>query len=260
MFLSITPGHRQTQYQNCRTWCFPIIGCVIYRGYPSKKDAFDYGHQLEAQGYDVYIGGVAAYSTLGWFDDPVFSTFIYSSDIKLAALIFHELSHHLLYIADDTTFNESFATAVEQDSMRRWLATRDNLKAIEDYKMGYQRRRQFIELVMKYRKALETLYAKELPIPEKRHAKIAVFEKLKDEYRLLKQHWGGYSGYDLWFYRKMNNAKLISISTYHGLVPAFLELLKSCNYDLRVFYNKCQNLSKKSKEDRLAYLEKYHSK
>jgi predicted aminopeptidase len=243
-----------------KSWCYPIIGCAVYRGYFSKKDAFDYGHQLEAQGYDVYIGGVAAYSTLGWFDDPVFSTFIYRSDIKLAALIFHELSHHFFYVANDSTFNESFAIAVEQEGLRRWLATRDNLKASEDYKMDYRRRRQFIELVMKYRKELETLYVKDLSTLEKRHAKAAAFEKLKDEYRLLKQHWGGYSGYDLWIYRKMNNAKLISVSTYHDLVPAFLELLKSCNYDLKVFYKKCQNLSEKPKEERFAYLEKYFTK
>jgi len=243
-----------------KTWCYPIIGCAVYRGYFSKKDAIDYGQQLEAQGYDVYIGGVAAYSTLGWLNDPVFSTFIYRSDIKLAALIFHELSHHLLYVGDDTTFNESFAIAVEQESLRRWMATRDNLKASEDYTMDYRRRRQFIDLVTKYRKELETLYARDLPTPEKRRAKAAVFEKLKDEYRLLKQHWGGYSGYDLWMSRKMNNAKLISVSTYHDLVPEFLGLLKTCNNDLKVFYKKCQDLSKKSKEERLAYLEKYRPK
>jgi len=243
-----------------KTWCYPIIGCAVYRGYFSKQDAFDYGHRLEAQGYDVYIGGVAAYSTLGWLNDPVFSTFIYRSDIKLAALIFHELSHHLLYVGDDTTFNESFAIAVEHESMRRWLTTRDNLKASEDYKMDYWRRRQFIELVTKYRKELETLYAKDLPTPEKRQAKAAVFEKLKDEYQLLKKDWDGYSGYDLWMNRNMNNAKLISVSTYHDLVPAFLKLLKTCNNDLKVFYKKCQDLSKKSKEERLAYLEKYRPK
>jgi predicted aminopeptidase len=243
-----------------KTWCYPIIGCAVYRGYFSKKDAFDYGHKLETQGYDVYIGGVAAYSTLGWLDDPVFSTFIYRSDIRLAALIFHELSHHIFYVSDDTTFNESFAIAVEQESLRRWLAARGNLETSEDYKMDYQRRRQFIELVTKYRKELESLYAKDLPVPEKRQAKAAVFKKLKDEYGLLKQHWGGYSGYDLWMSRKMNNAKLVSVSTYHDLVPAFLELLKTCNNDLNVFYKKCQDLSKKSKEERLAYLERYHPK
>ena len=243
-----------------KTWCYPIIGCAIYRGYFSKEDAFNYGHQLEAQGYDVYIGGVAAYSTLGWLDDPVFSTFIFRSDIRLAALIFHELSHHLLYVSDDTKFNESFAIAVEQEGLHRWLKAINNLKASEIYKLDYQRRQQFIELVMKYRKELETLYAKNLPIQEKRQAKAAVFEKLKDDYRLLKQHWNGYSGYDFWMYQKMNNAKLISVSTYNDLVPEFLELLKTCNNDLKVFYKKCQDLSKKSKEERWAYLEKYRPK
>jgi predicted aminopeptidase len=243
-----------------KSWCYPIIGCAVYRGYFSKKDAIDYGHELEAQGYDVYIGGVAAYSTLGWLDDPVFSTFIYRSDIHLAALIFHELSHHLLYIGDDTTFNESFAIAVEQESVRRWLSARNNLKASEDYKMDYQRRRKFIEMVTKYRKELESLYAGDLPAPEKRQAKAAVFEKLKDEYRLLKQQWGGYSGYDLWMSRKMSNAKLISVSTYHDLVPAFLELLKTCNNDLKVFYKTCRELSEKPKAERLRYLEKYQPK
>jgi predicted aminopeptidase len=243
-----------------KSWCYPIIGCEVYRGYFSKKEAVDYGRELESQGYDVYIGGVSAYSTLGWLDDPVFSTFIYRSDIHLAALIFHELSHHLFYIGDDTTFNESFAIAVEQEGVRRWLLDRDNLKASEDYKMDYRRRRQFIEMVAKYRKELESLYAGDLPIPEKRQAKAAVFEKLKDEYRLLKQHWGGYSGYDLWMSRKMNNAKLISVSTYHDLVPEFLELLKACNNDLKIFYKKCRDLSEKPKEERLVYLEKYRPK
>jgi len=243
-----------------KTWCYPIIGCAIYRGYFSKKDALNYGHQLEAQGYDVYIGGVAAYSTLGWLDDPVFSTFIYRSDIRLAALIFHELSHHLLYVSDDTTFNESFAIAVEQEGLRRWLTAIDNQKASEIYKLDYQRRQKFIELVMKYRKELESLYTKNLPIPEKRQAKATIFEKLMDDYRLLKRHWNGYSGYDFWMYQNMNNAKLISVSTYNNLVPAFLELLKTCNNDLKVFYKKCQDLSKKSKEERWVYLEKYRPK
>jgi predicted aminopeptidase len=229
----------------------------VYRGYFSKDAAFDYGGQLKAQGYDVYIGGVAAYSTLGWFDDPVLSTFIYHSDIKLAALIFHELSHHLLYVPDDTTFNESFATAVEQESMRRWLSTKDRLKAYDDYMTDYRRRQQFIELVLKYRKKLELLYAGDLPDLKKRHAKAAEFENLKTEYRLLKEQWGGYSGYDRWFNRKLNNAQLLTVSTYNDLVPAFLNLLKSCNYDLKAFYIKCRNLSEKPPKKRRAYLDRY---
>jgi predicted aminopeptidase len=240
-----------------KTWCYPIIGCAAYRGYFSKKDAFDYVAQLRAKGYDVYIGGVVAYSTLGWFNDPVLSTFINLGDIKLAALIFHELSHHLLYVSDDTTFNESFATAVEQESLRRWLMAKDNLKAYGEYMKDYQRHQQFIKLVLKYRKKLELLYGRDLPVLEKRHDKAVEFEDLKADYRLLKKQWGGYSGYDGWFNQKMNNAQLLTVATYNDLVPAFLNLLKSCNGDLKTFYKKCRDLSKKPQKERRAFLDQY---
>jgi predicted aminopeptidase len=238
-----------------KTWCYPIIGCAVYRGYFSKKDAFDYGAQLRKKGYDVYIGGVVAYSTLGWFDDPVLSTFINLSDIRLAALIFHELSHHLLYVRDDTTFNESFATAVERVGLRRWLLSENRPKAYDDYMKAYRRHQQFIKLVLRYRKKLELLYAKDLPVPGKRHDKAVEFDNLKADYRLLKKQWGGYSGYDGWFNRKMNNAQLLTVATYNDLVPAFLKLLNTCNGNLKVFYKKCQELSKKPKKLRRAYLD-----
>ena len=238
-----------------KTWCYPIIGCAVYRGYFSKKDAFDYAAQLQAEGYDVYIGGVVAYSTLGWFDDPVLSTFVNLSDTKLAALIFHELSHHLLYVPDDTTFNESFATTVERESVRRWLEKENNLREYDDYMTEYHRRQQFIKLVLKYRKKLESLYTRDLPVQKKRQAKMAEFEDLKSEYRLMKKQWGGYSGYDGWFDRKMNNAQLLTVSTYNDLVPAFSKLLKNCNNDLKAFYKKCQDLAKEPKKERRAYLE-----
>ena len=238
-----------------KTWCYPIIGCAVYRGYFSKKDAFNYADQLQAKGYDVYIGGVVAYSTLGWFDDPILSTFINLSDTKMAALIFHELSHHLLYVPDDTTFNESFATTVERESIRRWLEKKDNMKAYDEYMTAYRRQQQFVKLVLKYRKKLESLYARDLPVQNKRQAKAAEFENLKTEYRLLKKKWGGYSGYDGWFNRKMNNAQLLTISTYNDLVPAFSKLLKNCKNDLKAFYKKCQDLSKLPKKERRAYLE-----
>jgi predicted aminopeptidase len=240
-----------------KTWCYPIIGCAVYRGYFSKDNAFDYAARLRAKGYDVYIGGVVAYSTLGWFGDPVLSTFINLSDNKLAALIFHELSHHLLYVPDDTTFNESFATSVEQESLRRWLMAKDNLKAYGEYMKDYRRHQQFIELVLKYRKKLELLYAQDLPVLRKRHEKSAEFENLKADYRLLKKQWGGYSGYDGWFNREMNNAQLLTVSTYNDLVPAFLKVLKNCNDDLKAFYKKCQDLSKKPRKERRAYLDQY---
>jgi len=240
-----------------KTWCYPVVGCTAYRGYFSKEDARDYSDKLKRQGYDVFMGGVAAYSTLGWFDDPVLSTFVYRSNVSLAALIFHELAHELLYVKDDTTFNESFATAVEQEGLRRWLETKNDLEAFADYKIDYQRRRQFVQLVMKYRKQLESLYAKDMSTPMKRDAKALIFDALRDEYRLLKQKWEGYSGYDLWFSRTLNNAQMISVSTYYDLVPEFLRLLQYSEYNLELFYKECRNLAKKTKEERRARLQEY---
>ncbi len=236
-----------------KTWCYPIVGCTAYRGYFSLHDANDYTNRLRKQGYDVFISGVAAYSTLGWFDDPVLSTFIYRNETRLAALIFHELAHQLLYVKNDTTFNESFATIVEQESLRRWFIAKNNLEAFKDYKIGYQRKQQFIKLIVKYRNQLELIYSKDLPTLDKRHAKSLVFYKLRDEYRNLKQKWKYYAGYDLWFSHKLNNAQLITVSIYYDLVPEFFKLLQNSGYDLEVFYRKCQDLAERSPNDRFVY-------
>ena len=238
-------------------WCYPVVGCTAYRGYFSKEDARNYSDKLKKQGYDVFTGGVAAYSTLGWFDDPVLNTFVYRSPVKLAALIFHELAHQLLYVEDDTTFNESFATAVEQEGLRRWLAAKNDFGPLTDYNIDYRRRLQFVQLVMKYRANLESLYAKHMSTTDKKDAKARVFDALRDEYKLLKQQWDGYSGYDRWFSQPLNNAQLISVSTYYDFVPEFLRLLQHCDYNLELFYKKCQNLAQQTKEERRSRLEQY---
>ncbi len=240
-----------------KTWCYPIVGCAAYRGFFSKRDAYDYATKLNSRGYDTFVGGVTAYSTLGWFDDPVLSTFINRSDTKLAALIFHELAHQLLYVEDDTTFNESFATAVEQEGLRRWLISKFNPDAFDKYKVDYLRHQQFIQLIMKYRKQLESLYIKDISVKEKRGAKALVFDRLRGEYKLLKSRWEGYSGYDSWFSDRLNNAKIITVSTYYDLVPAFLRLLRANDNNLEVFYKKCLNLVKKSQEERHSYLKQF---
>ncbi|MEE8399013.1 MAG: aminopeptidase [Desulfobacterales bacterium] len=237
-----------------KTWCYPIIGCAAYRGYFSKQTAVDYADRLKGQGYDVFVGGVAAYSTLGWFDDPVLNTFVYRSRAQLAALIFHELAHQVLYIPDDTMFNESFATAVEQEGLRRWFSAKNDPSAFDAYKLDHQRRRQFIQLIVKCRDRLHTLYGKKLPVPEKRSAKEAVFADLKEDYKILKQDWNGHSRYDAWFSNGLNNAKMITVSTYYDLVPAFSALLQSGGNDLESFYRKCRDLSKKDQQERRDYL------
>ena len=240
-----------------KTWCHPVVGCTSYRGYFSRKDAFHYTDKLKRQGFDVFISGVVAYSTLGWFDDPVLNTFIYRNDIQLAALIFHELAHRLIYVADDTTFNESFATFVEQEGLRRWLIRKGNPDAFSAYETDYHRRRQFVELVMKYRRQLEMLYAKNLSPSNKRRLKACIFDKLKGEYRQIKVQWQGYSGFDFWFSHPLNNAQIITVSIYYDLLPAFAAMLQDSGDDLELFYGKCRDLAKKSKEDRRSYLGQY---
>jgi len=205
---------------------------------------------LKSTGYDVYVSGVPAYSTLGWFNDPVLSTFINYSAPQLAALIFHELAHQRLYIDDDTVFNESFATAVELEGLRRWLDGKGN-KAIYDNLIERKKRREsFIELVLKFRSLLESLYSANLSDTKKRSRKKEIYAELRSEYKRLKRDWGGNRSYDLWFDDSLNNAKMNTIFTYYDFVPAFQKLLNSVDGDLELFYRKCRTIAEMQKPDR----------
>jgi predicted aminopeptidase len=206
-------------------WCFPVAGCVNYRGYYDKEDAQDYARQLRAEGNDVQVGGVSAYSTLGWFNDPLISTFINYPDAELARLIFHELAHQVVYVAGDSQFNESFASAVEEAGVERWLERFGNPAMRENYASYTARKQQFLQLLLKCRHALEQNYASGASIPEKRAAKARLFQQLKDDYQVLKQGWGGYAGYDRFFAEPLSNAHLAAIATYTDFVPAFRALL-----------------------------------
>jgi predicted aminopeptidase len=206
-------------------WCFPVAGCVDYRGYYSKQDAQDYAHQLRAEGNDVQLGGVTAYSTLGWFNDPLISTFINYPDAELARLIFHELAHQVVYVTGDSQFNESFASAVEEAGVEHWLERFGNPAMRENYARYTARKQQFLQLLLKCRHALEQNYASGASIPEKRAAKARLFRQLQDDYQVLKQSWGGYAGYDRFFAEPLSNAHLAAIATYNDFVPAFRALL-----------------------------------
>jgi predicted aminopeptidase len=238
-----------------KTWCFPIVGCVSYRGYFSEEDARRFGDSLKQEGYDVYTGGAIAYSTLGWFDDPVLSTFISLSEPDTAALIFHELAHGILYVKDDTAFNESFATAVAQEGLRRWQASANDPKGYEIWLGKHRLRRKFTALVSKYRARLEALYESDLPMTAKQKA--AVFTQMRTEFRDLKADHSGMAAYDPWFNYPLNNAQLISVSTYHNWVPAFGRMLSESGGNLEKFYQKCGQLAKKEPEERHRILEQY---
>ncbi|NHZ34327.1 aminopeptidase [Massilia rubra] len=206
-------------------WCFPVAGCVTYRGYYSKEDATEYARVLREEGNDVSVGGVPAYSTLGWFNDPLISTFIHYPDAELARLIFHELSHQVVYVAGDSQFNESFASAVEEAGVERWLSGYGNETMRANYLAISARKKQFLSLLLGCRDALDKAYASKASVAEKRASKARLFQKLQDDYQLLKASWGGYAGYDRFFAEPLSNAHLASIATYNDFIPAFRALL-----------------------------------
>ena len=238
-----------------RKWCFPFAGCVSYRGHFSPEAAEEFAVPLRAQGDDVYTGGVDAYSTLGWFDDPVLSTFIRRSEPALAGLIFHELAHQQLYVKNDTTFNESFARTVELEGVRLWLQSHGTSAQLDDYARNEARRDEFVAVINHARDRLGALYAADLPTGTKRAQKQQLFESVKNDYAELKQRWGGYAGYDAWFATQLNNAKLASVTTYADDVPAFQALLKQKNYDFAAFYATAKQIGELPEAERKVRLQ-----
>ncbi|MBV8635099.1 MAG: aminopeptidase, partial [Burkholderiaceae bacterium] len=232
-----------------KQWCFPVAGCVSYRGYYSETDADAFAENLRKEGYDVVVGGVPAYSTLGWFSDPVLSTFINDSDAELARMIFHELAHQTVYAQGDSQFNEAFAMTVEEAGLALWLGRNGDDKLRKFYAGREEREADFLALLLATRKKLEADYASPVSDDEKRTRKAEIFAGLKDEYQGLKASWGGYSGYDAWFARPLNNANLVSLATYHDYVPAFRTLLQQSG-SFPKFYDAVRELAKLDIDER----------
>ncbi|MFF7707227.1 aminopeptidase [Pseudomonas sp. NPDC007930] len=222
------------------THCFPIAGCVAYRGYYDQNAARGAAALLRAEGQDVYVGGVETYSTLGWFDDPIISTMARWGDERLATLIFHELAHQRFYVKNDTEFNESYATFVEQQGTRQWRAAH-GLPA-EDAGPARQRE-QFVRLVLATRERLAALYQQPLAPAAMRAAKQAEFERLRRDYRQLKaSQWGGQTGFDGWINGPMSNAKLLPFGLYDQWVPAFAQLFEAQGRDWQRFFSAVEQL------------------
>jgi len=247
-----------------KKWWYPVVGSLKYRGFFSEKDARACGDRLARQGYDVHVGGVDAYSTLGWFKDPVLNTFIHYESADLAEIIFHELAHQRVFAAGDTDFNEAFATAVGEEGARRWLAAHGDAASKAAYATELRRKDDFVRLVMNAREQLKRVYGEEEAhgpraketagseelVAVKRARKEAVIEQLRRDYATLKASWGGYNGYDHWFSRSLNNAQLNTVATYYNLLPAFTRLLNENKGDLELFYRDCKVLAKMPKEQR----------
>ena len=238
-------------------WCFPIAGCVDYRGYYRKEDAQRFAHDLRSQGYEVRVSGVPAYSTLGWFDDPVLSTFIAYPEAEVARMLFHELAHQVAYAPGDTPFNESFATTVESIGVEQWLDKHGNPDSRERYRQFRQRKRDFIDLLTQHRQRLEEVFATDISDDEKRNQKALVITSLKQAYHQIRdEKWGGYSGYDQWFNEPITNAHFVLVATYEELVPAF-QALHAKSGSMKKFYANVQAMAKQDKarrRERLALL------
>jgi predicted aminopeptidase len=237
-----------------KTWCYPLVGCSAYRGYFDERSALSYAGDLSEQGYDTYVGGVAAYSTLGWLNDPVLNTFIYREESQLADLVFHELAHQLLYVPGDTVFNESFATAVAMEGVRRWMLKRDNPAQYLRYLEGRSKQGQFIALIGRHRDRLAKLYESAADTHEQHRQKTLQISLLRDDFAILQQQWGDDESYSNWMAAPINNAKLISVGLYFDLLPGFQQLLSSSDSNLEKFYTNCQALAGLDYESRRAPL------
>jgi predicted aminopeptidase len=241
-----------------RQWCFPVAGCVAYRGYFAEADARAEAARIAATGDDVHIGGVPAYSTLGWLDDPLLSTFIGYRESELARLMFHELAHQVVYVKDDTAFNESFAVAVEEAGLARWLAAQagrpDAPELAAQVERGDRWRAEFRALVRRTRDRLEAVYAGDAPVAAKREAKAAAFAAMRAEYDRLKAGWGGVPAFDRWFAGGANNAGIVAAGLYADRVPQFRALLAAEGGDLPRFYGRVRSLADLPKAERDAAL------
>lgn len=237
-----------------KEWCFFIVGCVTYRGYYDRNAAMAYADTLRAEGLDVDVAGIPAYSTLGYFDDPLLNTFVGLPEGELARLIFHELAHQVAYAKGDTAFNESFATTVETIGVERWLADAATPEIRAEYAVYDARRVQFRALLLEYRSRLEKLYASPVSDDEKRAGKRATFESLQADYAKLKAIWGGYTGYDRWFAQPLSNAHLGAVASYLEWVPAFTALYHRDGGDWARFYADVKALAREPKPAREAAL------
>jgi len=237
-----------------KVWCFPIAGCVPYRGYFRQKSALSYAAQLQREGYDTVVGGVPAYSTLGHFDDPVLNTMLPYGRDQLAAIIFHELAHQLIYVAGDSAFNEAFASTVEETGLARWLTLKGRPADIEIFNRSQARARQYSALLAQARIDLARLYASKLSPEPMRAAKQARLAALAEALRATQKRFGAPSGYESWLARGLNNAQLASVATYDDCMPGFRRLLAQQDGDLGRFYAAVRALTKQSKPVRAAQL------
>ena len=243
-----------------KTWWYPIAGKFTSRGFFAEEDARKFAARLQEEGMDVYVGGAPAYSTLGWFNDPVLNTFIRYQESSLAELIFHELAHHHLFIKGDATFNESFATAVAQIGVARWLKTKRGTEQHDVYLARCDRRHNLSELLAVSRSNLKKLFSSNKTEQEKREGKKKIITALKKDLVALSGSDPAYRKLAVWAKRPINNAVLGARSVYHRRVPAFYALYEQNGRDMEAFLNEVEKIARLQKKKRDSLLAEYEKK
>lgn len=236
------------------TWCFWIVGCVPYRGYFESSRATEFAKDLRNQGFEVYIAPIAAYSTLGWFSDPVLSTMLNKGEVATAEYLIHELAHQKLYLKDDTNFNEAFASSVAQIGVSEWLRKEHKTASLERFNRSVIEKEQIYHLVQQLRQGLKAIYSSSISESEKRKLKQKEFDKYRDEVSVLLSAWPKGKRYQNWALHGLNNAKLNATSAYHELIPDFISLFDKCNKDYKRFYDLVASMERISKSQRQQYL------
>ena len=238
-----------------KQWCFLFVGCLNYRGYYSEEAANRYAQTLEAQGHDVFVGGVTAYSTLGWFNDPVLNTMLNRDNNYLASVIFHELSHQKLYLKNDTAFNEAFAEMVAQTGVQYWLNLHGTAASRQKFLDKRSDETSFVNLILKYKEKLEMTYNSEISTDGKRANKKFLLNQLAEEYKNQYETGGNSGRYITWLSSGLNNAKLTSVITYQDYVSGFLTIFNHEHGNYQKFYGSVEKLSKCDKFRRKSILE-----
>jgi predicted aminopeptidase len=233
-----------------KQWCYPVVGCAGYRGFFDQQRQDEFVSELREQHYDVYVAKVSAYSTLGWFDDPVLNTFVKWPDGFLAGLIFHELAHQQLYVDGDSRFNESFATAVQHAGVEKWLQQQGLKQPLERYRQRRVNRQKVFDLIKQARIDLQQLYQRDMTDEEKRQLKLEYLQDLKRRYLEFSESIQHNDGFQRWFEGELNNAKLVSISTYNDWVPVFEAILAQQQGDFAAFYKEVLRISELPRQQR----------
>jgi predicted aminopeptidase len=235
-----------------RQWCYVFVGCLNYRGYFSRSAAEGYADKLRQQGWDVFVGGVSAYSTLGWFRDPVLNTMLNREDWEIARLLFHELAHQKIYFKDGAEVNEAVAETVARIGLYRWLQTRSSYERTRVRRL-IDHEDAATDLLLDYREKLARLYGSGLTAEAKLTLKKQLFSELQRDYQRLRSSWDGDDRFDSWMRDDLNNGKLVAVSTYHRLVPALMAVYRAHGEDLKRFYKYLDGLKN---SDRVALLMK----